>query len=441
MPGSYRGGLSYEEAVAYINDTPRFTKKNTLENTRMVLEKMGHPERRMKLIHVAGSNGKGSVCAYLSSILTTAGRQTGLFTSPHLVEMNERFQLNERPVSDGQFLEAFEAVMKLVQELLEECRGRFAHPTFFELLFLMGIYLFDKSQMEYVILETGLGGRFDATNVIEKPLICILTSISLEHTEYLGDTYEQIAGEKAGIIKEGCPVVYDGTRQDVERVILKKAEEMHAKAYAIRPDMYKILMNTQKKIDFLMDTGYYLPMEISISSVAEYQIMNACEAVTAALVMDPELTGEDIHRGMERMHWQGRMETVLPGVILDGAHNDSGVEEFVKTARRFQKDTKVTLLFSCVKEKDYDGMIRTICEQLAFDSVVVTEVDSDRRVTASELSRIFRKYTKQTVIEEPSIPEAFDAALKRRDGGILFCVGSLYLVGSLKRIIRSREYA
>lgn len=433
--------MNYEEAVAYINDTPRFTTKNTLDNTRAVLAAMGHPERRMKLIHVAGSNGKGSVCAYLSSILTTAGKQTGLFISPHLVDINERFMINQQPVSDELFLEAFEAVMDTVRRLLKERPDSFAHPTFFELLFLMGIYIFDKSRMEYVVLETGLGGRFDATNVIEKPLVCVITSISLEHTEYLGDTYELIAGEKAGIIKEGCPVVYDATREDVEKVILKKASEMHAKAYAIRPDMYKILMNTQKTIDFSMDTGYYLPMNVSISSVAEYQIMNACEAVTAAHVLDIGLTEGDIHRGMEKMRWEGRMETVLPGVILDGAHNDSGVEEFVKTAKKFQKDTKVTLLFSCVKEKDYEGMIRTICENIAFDGVVVTEVDSDRRVKAEELSQIFRKYTRQPVWEYPSIPEAFEAALKRREDGILFCVGSLYLVGSLKSIIRSQKHA
>lgn len=433
--------MNYEEAVAYINDTPRFTTKNTLDNTRAVLAAMGHPERKMKLIHVAGSNGKGSVCAYLASILTTAGKETGLFISPHLVDINERFAINQQPVSNALFLEAFEAVMDTVRRLLKERPDSFAHPTFFELLFLMGIYIFDKSQIEYAVLETGLGGRFDATNVIEKPLVSVITSISLEHTEYLGDTYGQIAGEKAGIIKEGCPVVYDATRKDVEEVILKKAAEMHAKAYAIRPDMYKILMNTQKTIDFSMDTGYYLPMNVSISSVAEYQIMNACQAVTAAHVLGIGLTEEDIRRGMERMRWEGRMETVLPGVILDGAHNDSGVEEFVKTAKKFQKDTKVTLLFSCVKEKDYEGMIRTICEHIAFDSVVVTEVDCDRRVRAEELSHIFQKYTRQPVLEYPSIPEAFEAALERRGGGILFCVGSLYLVGSLKSIVRSKKHA
>ncbi|MDE7319426.1 MAG: bifunctional folylpolyglutamate synthase/dihydrofolate synthase [Lachnospiraceae bacterium] len=433
--------MNYREAEAYINDTPRFTKKNTLENTRMVLAAMGHPERGMKLIHVAGSNGKGSVCAYLSSILTTAGKQTGLFISPHLVDINERFQLNQQMVSNELFLEAFEAVMDIVHRLLKEQPGDFAHPTFFELLFLMGIWIFARSGMEYVVLETGLGGRFDATNVIEKPMVSVITSISLEHTEYLGDTYEQIAGEKAGIIKEGCPVVYDGTRADVESVILKKAARMHAKAYAIRPDMYKILMNTQKTIDFSMDTGYYLPMDVSISSVAEYQIMNAMEAVTAAQIMDIGLTQEDIHNGMERMHWEGRMETILPGVILDGAHNDSGVEEFVKTARRFQKDGKVTLLFSCVKEKDYEGMIRTICENLDLSGVVVTEIESDRLIPADELAQIFRKYTRQEVTAIASIPDALDAALEKKGNGILFCVGSLYLAGSLKNIIRSREHA
>ena len=433
--------MTYREAEAYINDTPRFTTKNTLENTKAVLEKMGHPERRMKLIHVAGSNGKGSVCAYLSSILTTAGKQTGLFTSPHLVDINERFQINQENVSNELFLEAFEAVMDIVHTLLKEQPDTFAHPTFFELLFLMGIYIFDKANMEYVVLETGLGGRFDATNVIEHPLISVITSISLEHTEYLGDTCAKIAGEKAGIIKEGCPVVYDGTREDVSEVIEAKAAQMHSKAYAIRPDMYKILMNTHKTIDFSMDTGYYEPMDVSIDSVAEYQIMNAMEAVTAAKVMDIGLTEEDIHRGMERMHWQGRMETVLPGVILDGAHNDSGVEEFVKTARKFQKDTKLTLLFSCVKEKDYDGMIRTICESLDFESVVVTQIDSYRQVPSEELAQIFRKYTTRPVEEISSIDDAFDEAMKRKGDGMLFCVGSLYLVGSLKSLIRSRKNA
>ena len=190
--------MNYEEAVAYILDVPKFTKKNTLDNTRAVLERLGRPDRRMKLIHVAGTNGKGSVCAYLASILKAAGKKTGLFTSPHLAVINERFQMDQEMISDELFLEGFEAVMEAVHALLEERPDTFSHPTFFELLFLMGMYLFDKYGMEYAVLETGLGGRFDATNVIEKPLVSVITSISLDHTEYLGDTHALIAGEKQG---------------------------------------------------------------------------------------------------------------------------------------------------------------------------------------------------------------------------------------------------
>ena len=431
-----------ETAEQYLERIPSFAKKKSgMEDVRAFLELLGSPDRGMKIFHVAGTNGKGSVCSFLASMLHAAGKRTGLFTSPHLVDINERFQINQENVSNELFLEAFEAVMDMVHTLLKEQPDTFAHPTFFELLFLMGIYIFDKANMEYVVLETGLGGRFDATNVIEHPLISVITSISLEHTEYLGDTCAKIAGEKAGIIKEGCPVVYDGTREDVSEVIEAYAAKMHSKAYAIRPDMYKILMNTHKTIDFSMDTGYYEPMNVSIDTVAEYQVMNAMEAVTAALVMDVGLTETDIHCGMKNMRWEGRMEPVLPGVILDGAHNDSGIEEFVKTARRLGKDTKVTLLFSCVSDKDYDGMIRTICEEIPFTEVIVTEVGAYRMVPAEKLGSIFRKYTKQPVTEISSVEEASDGAYARKGDGILFCVGSLYLVGSLKEILRSRKNA
>ena len=432
--------MTYQEAEAYINDTPRFTTKNTLENTKAVLEKMGHPERRMKLIHVAGSNGKGSVCAYLSSILTTAGKQTGLFTSPHLVDINERFQINQENVSNELFLEAFEAVMDMVHTLLKEQPDTFAHPTFFELLFLMGIYIFDKANMEYVVLETGLGGRFDATNVIEHPLISVITSISLEHTEYLGDTCAKIAGEKAGIIKEDCPVVYDGTREDVSEVIEAYAAKMHSRAYAIRPEMYKILMNTHKTIDFSMDTGYYEPMDVSIDSVAEYQIMNAMEAVTAAEVMDIGLTEEDIHRGMECMHWQGRMETVLPGVIVDGAHNEDGVHEFVRTLRQVGKGRRIVMLFSAVVEKNYEEMVHTICQTGCIQEVIVTEIHGSRIVPAEELAEVFHRYTDVPVTPVCDIDDAFALALEKKGDGLLFCVGSLYLVGEVKRVIEEKKH-
>lgn len=430
--------MTYKQAVDYINDTPRFTKKNTLENTREILRRLGNPEDSMKIIHVAGTNGKGSVCAFLSSILTKAGCRTGLFTSPHLVDMNERFQINQEDVSDEQFLHAFTLVMDQVKEIEKD---GFCHPTFFEILFLMGMVLFKEAGVEYLVLETGLGGRLDATNAIAHPIATVITSISLDHTEYLGETLAAIAGEKAGIMKSGAPVIYDATRPEVEAVILKRAGELQVPAFGIRRDMYKISETSDTHIAFSVNSPYDGAMELSISSVAEYQVMNALEAVTAIAAIDREkvFTREIIQAGIAGMKWQGRMETVLPGVILDGAHNEDGVEEFVRTVERLQKGTEITLLFSAVKEKNFEQMIQTICERVHFQKAIITEIDDARAVPVQELAALFRKYSKSPVQAEASIEKAFAAALEEKKDGILFCVGSLYLVGSIKGIIRRQK--
>ena len=200
--------MTYEEAEAYINSVPKFTSKNKPENTKELICRIGHPERKMKVVHVAGTNGKGSVCAFLSTMLAAGGKRCGLFTSPHLVKINERFQINNIPVSDEIFLRAYDKVMKIVKEMQDD---GFYHPAYFELLFAIGMVIFEEEGVEYLVLETGLGGRLDATNIVEHPIVTVITSISLDHTEILGDTIEEIAGEKAGIIKQGVPVVYDET--------------------------------------------------------------------------------------------------------------------------------------------------------------------------------------------------------------------------------------
>ena len=431
-----RNPMTYEEAVAYIDETPKFTKKNTLENTQAILRKLGNPQDSMKILHIAGTNGKGSVCAFLSSILTTAGKHTGLFTSPHLVDINERFQINQEPVSDEAFLAAFHQVMDCVEEIQKE---GYSHPTYFEILFLIGMILFADAKVEYLVMETGLGGRLDCTNVVEHPLISVITSISLDHVEYLGDTIPAIAGEKAGIIKKGVPVVFDATNPEVEQVMLAKAEEMGSRAYGIKPSMYEILAQTDKDIDFSICSGYYNYTDLKISSVAEYQVMNALEAVTAVRAIDEtgEFSDEVIRKGIANMKWQGRMETVLPGVILDGGHNEAGVAEFVKTAKRLEKNHPVTILFSAVSDKDYEHMIETICKELNFHTVVITQVGSYRAVEMEELSSRFRKFTDVPLIERPDIKDAFDTALEiKGEDGILFCVGSLYLVGGIKKVLR-----
>ena len=432
--------MTYQEAVAYIDETPKFTKKNTLDHTRAFLKRLGDPQEKMKILHVAGTNGKGSVCSFLASMLKAGGKRTGLFTSPHLVKINERFVVDEQDVSDEEFLEAFHTVMDCVEEMKEE---GYPHPTYFELLFLIGMKLFERAGVEYLVLETGLGGRLDATNSVAHPLVSVITSISLDHTEYLGDTVAAIAGEKAGIIKEGVPVVYDASCPESAEVIRRRAEELRAPAYPITPKMYKISKTTKKHIDFSIDSGYYDDIRLSISSVAEYQVKNAAEAVTAIRVIDREgaFTDEVIRKGVEEMRWQGRMETVLPGVIIDGAHNEAGVEEFVKTARRLEADYPVALLFAAVGDKDYRHMIETICRELRLERVIVTEVGGYRSVDVKVPEELFRQFGAKKVTAIPDVEEAFDEALREQGDGILFCVGSLYLVGNIKSILETRRSA
>lgn len=431
--------MTFGQAVAYIDETPKFTKKNTLENTRAILRCLGNPEEQMKILHVAGTNGKGSVCSFLASILHAAGKHTGLFSSPHLVDINERFVIDEEMVSDEQFLAAFHKVMACVEQIQKE---GYAHPTYFEILFLIGMVLFAEAGVEYLVMETGLGGRLDATNAIAHPVVTVITSISLDHTEYLGDTVEAIAGEKAGIMKAGVPAVYDATRPEVAAVMKQHAEGLQAPAYAIHPDLCKISGMTDKRIDFSIDSGYYDCINLSISSVAEYQVMNAAEAVTAIKAMDGkgEFTDDIIRRGIAGMRWQGRMETVLPGVIIDGAHNEAGVQEFVKTARRLEADYPVTLLFAAVGDKDYRHMIETICKELRLERVIVTEVGGYRSVDVKEPKALFEQFGQASVAAYPDVEEAFAKALEAKGEGILFCVGSLYLVGSIKSILRRKAH-
>lgn len=432
--------MNYEEAVAYIDETPKFTTKNSLEHTRECLRRLGNPQERFRVIHVAGTNGKGSTCAFLTSILREAGYSCGLFTSPHLVEINERFQINEVNIDNDTFLAAFEKVKALSDRLVQE--GSY-HPTYFEMLFLMGMVIFADAGVDYVTLETGLGGRMDATTSIENPVACVITSISFDHMQYLGNTIEAIAGEKAGIIVPGVPVIYDGNNPKAAAVIRERAGELGSPAFEVRRTDAAILRNTRTGIDFSLNNGYYGNTVFSIPFIAGYQVMNASLALKTMEVLKDRLpvTNAQIQNGMEKTRWQGRMETVLPGVIVDGAHNEDGVEKFVETAAHFQEEYPLTLLFSAVDDKDYKDMIHSILARIRFRHVVVTQVGGYRQVPAETLAEIFREEGCPAVEAYSEIPEAFSRALQEKgEDGMLFCVGSLYLVGEIKSIIRKKAY-
>ncbi len=431
--------MTYEESVSYILNIPKFTTKNEPGHTRYFLQAMGNPQDKMKIIHVAGTNGKGSVCAYLQSILLQAGKKTAMFTSPHLVRINERFRMNGIPVADDAFTYAFEAVYQLVKTA--EGQG-IAHPTFFEYLFLMAMILFQDS--EYIILETGLGGRLDATNVIDHPILTIITAISLDHTELLGDTVEKIAYEKAGILKEGTPVVFDGNSKEASAVIRKKAKELSVEYCPVSKKDIKNLCSRQKSVDFSTYVKYYIANGViseteerfKIPFQAPYQADNAILALRAAMYLDckEELSLDILKKGLSRMQWEGRMEEVMPGIIVDGAHNEAGMEAFISGASL--DSNKKILLFTAVKDKEYEHMIADLCRELAFTKIVVTELPMARATKTEELAAIFCKYANCPVEVQNDIKQAFHLAEQSRDGQTtLYCVGSLYLVGEVKAIL------
>lgn len=428
--------MNYEEAVAYIEETPKFTTKNKLSHTKECLGRLGNPEKKFKVIHVAGTNGKGSTCAFLTSIFREAGYSCGLFTSPHLVVINERFQINEKNIDNQAFMSAFEKVKALADELVAE--GSY-HPTYFEMLFLMGMVIFAEAGVDYVMLETGLGGRLDATTAVEEPAACVITSISFDHMQYLGNTIAEIAGEKAGIIVPGVPVIYDGNNPEAAKVIRKQAETLGSPYYEVKKENTEILRNTSAGIDFCMENEYYGNTAFSIPFIAGYQVMNAALALKTAEVLKDmvNLPKDSVLRGLRETRWQGRMETVLPGVIVDGAHNEDGVEKFVETAEHFQKDYPLTLLFSAVDDKDYTDMIRTVAGRIRFQHVIVTQVGGYRKVPAEQLADIFRKEGCLCAESCEDVESSFRRALEYRGKeGMLFCVGSLYLVGEIKAIIQ-----
>ena len=439
------------QAEKYIEDIPKFAGKNSHNNTGRFLELIGFCKEnfdKIRIVHVAGTNGKGSVCAYLSNTLTLAGKKTGLFISPHLVKYNERIQINGEMISDEEFVKAFLAVREAVTSLEKE---GYSHPSFFEFLFGMGMYVFLKEKVEYIILETGLGGRLDATNCIKNPFLTVITSVSFDHMYILGDTLEKIAAEKAGIIKKGVPVVYWGENDIVKRVIENAAVACDSQAILVDSSMISDICCKDNCIDFSLDNRYYCKRRIKLSTIALYQTENASLAATALKVIGEEekaLNDDIIASGLLKTFWEGRMEQILPDVYLDGAHNEDGIRQFVRTAKAMKKSDEgisQVLMFSAVSDKDFDKMIEEICECKAFDAYVVSTVKDAKRATpAAELKAVFDEKLSDLFTNDEQKPmvyacdeaeEAFEKILSLKGEGRAFVVGSLYLVGTIKEII------
>ncbi len=458
-----------KQAVEFLYGIPKFTKKHSLAHTQHFMELLGNPGNRCKVIHVAGSNGKGSVCCFLYHILLSEGKTVGLFTSPHLIDIRERFQINGTLCSEAQFLKAYAQVKKKAEELEEKGLG---FPTFFEFIFAMGMVIFERAGVEYIVMETGLGGRLDATNSFAHPILSIITSISLEHTEILGDTIEQIAGEKAGIIKAGVPVVFDANEPEASNVIRDYAQKMQSPYTALEKKMYQILEFKNNFIDFSLSTAYDKETRWTIPGAAVYQVENAALAILAMRVLQQQypqdLSGENtekqLYKGMKEAFWQGRMQEIAPEIYFDGAHNTSGIGMFTKTVNRLTQEDmyRPLLLFSMVKEKDYSTSIDMLTADISWEEMAVTTIPNERGISFEKLEKLFESklkdhlgghrsdcFSEHTVEAEskcqsetnPPITgyadyrEAFRAMIeKKKPGQKLFCTGSLYFIGALMEV-------
>ncbi|MCH5342868.1 MAG: bifunctional folylpolyglutamate synthase/dihydrofolate synthase [Acetatifactor sp.] len=430
---------TFEEAVDYLNDIPKFTSKHTLEETKAYLHTLGDPDRKLYTIHVAGTNGKGSVCAYLRSILEEAGKSVCVFTSPHLVDIRERFLIRGRMVDKEPFLEAFLQIYdSLNWEALE--RGEGYHPTFFEYLFFMAMLLFAEAVPDYCILETGLGGRLDATNAVGVKALCVITRIGLDHVEYLGHTVEQIAGEKAGILQEGVPLVYADVEVETSRVFLRKGEELGIKMYPVSKNDYTFSELKNKMIDFSLHTRYYGYIRLRLNTVAHYQMENASLAVRAAeVLMGDAIPVRHIVDGIFKCRWQGRMEEVFPEVYVDGAHNEDGIRAFLDTVRQDGVDGKRLLLFGAVSDKNYMRMTEQLVLSGLFAGIAVVPLKSGRTASLKQLESAFVRYPECNYTMYDSAEEGFLALREEQmSGERLYVVGSLYLVGEIKEFLNDQ---
>lgn len=475
----------FQEAVDFLYDIPRFTTKNSQSHTKEFLSLLGSPQDSFQTIHVAGSNGKGSVCKFLFEMLKLTGKKVGLFTSPHLVDIRERFLISgseetstiqnkmqeqyedakksnvnvqdAQMVSVEEFLTAYE-IVKRAAKLQEKNSG--AYPTFFEFIFAMGMVLFQRAGVEICVLETGLGGRLDATNTVTAPMLTVITSISLEHTEYLGDTIGAIASEKAGIIKAGAPVIFDANEPEASVVIEDRAKALQSPFLGISKNMLQILEIKRNFIEFSMSTRYDNDTRWQIPFSAEYQAMNASLAITAMrYLLEQKLVSLKACQGLSEVsqedakqtqalcqvvastRWAGRMEEVETDVFFDGAHNLSGVTEFVKTARELTREdaSRPILLFSMVKEKDYCHAIECLVTGVEWAEVLVATIPNQRGIPAEELKQIFADHDR-SVEAIDDYKKAYDRAYSmKKEGQKVFCTGSLYFIGALKEYRLERK--
>lgn len=429
--------MNYQEALEFIEKSHKFGMRLGLENTFKLLELLGNPQDKLKFIHVAGTNGKGSVCSFISNTLKEQGYKVGLYTSPYLETFTERIRLNGNNIPE----EDVARIITIMKEKIEQMASQgHAYPTEFEIETAMAFYYYYEQQVDYVVLEVGLGGRFDATNVIKSPLASVIVSLSLDHIGILGDTLGKIAYEKAGIIKEDSMAVVYKQKQEAEDVIKNVCKEKNTKYVEANFEhlvIKKSDINSQV-FDCTILGEKFEDMEISL--IGEHQVNNAVLALTVIKVLKEErkveISYDAIRKAFLNTRWPGRIEKIKdnPTLIIDGAHNEDGARSLSKALEKHFSGKKMTLLIGMLKDKDIDGVLEILMDK--FDKVITTTPDSDRSMSCEELKEKIEKYVPNVIAIE-NIDDAVKYVLDNAsEDEIIISAGSLYMIGHVRKIFK-----
>lgn len=425
---------TYEEALHWIHSRLRLGIKPGLKRMEWMMEKLDFPERKLKVVHIGGTNGKGSTLTYLRNILQESGYKVGTFTSPYFEEFNERISVNGEYISDADLVEAANVIKPLSDELEKTELGG---PTEFEVITAMSFYYFAQVHpVDIALYEVGLGGRFDSTNIVQ-PLLSIITSIGLDHTNILGETYEEIAFEKAGIIKEKTPIITAVKQKEALEVIQQKSKEENTSLYSLGDqfsiESHQSVMEGER---FTIKTLEDVFEDLEISMIGQHQTENASLAVMASLLLrDPfAIQEKNIRAGLKKAYWPGRFEIVShsPYVLMDGAHNEEGINSLVNELEKRYSDKKINIIFAALHDKKLDNMIKKL-DQIA-DQITFVDFDYPRAAKAEDLFAISNSNQKTL---NSNWKEAITESFKQlKNGEILVLTGSLYFLSQIKPFLK-----
>lgn len=428
--------MTYEEAMKYISSVGRFGSNYGLKRTFRLLELLGNPDKKLKLIHVAGTNGKGSTTAMITKVLRGMGYKVGMYTSPYIEEFEERIQINGDNITKEKFVSLLVEVKEAVEKVIEE---GYDHPTEFEILTALMFLHFYREKVDYGVVEVGLGGTLDSTNVLT-PIVSVITSISYDHMNILGETIEEIAKQKAGIIKENIPVVVYPAEKNVQDVIVKKAEMMNSKIRLVQKNSVKLLnINRDDIYQEIQVSTMKNEYKVKLPLLGAHQMLNLAVALNTIEVIfegqNEKLNVDLVEKALEDVEWKGRLEVLnkKPLIVIDGAHNIDGIKSLTYNVEKYFKYKSIILLLGILADKQVDEMIEEVTP-LAKHVYALTP-HSDRAQLSRELKEKIVKYNKNVTAVEDYKEAAIKAINEADEDDLILISGSLYMIGDMRKIL------